>query len=421
MQTLLLIKEAKAGIEDVVNIQLPGSKSITNRVLIIKALQQQSVGKLDLTQECDDVRVMQQILDIVDNRASSNDNLVLHCGGAGAVARMAAFYASLKGGNYILTGDSRLKERPVDELYNTLLQAGVIVEYKGVKGFLPIIISSEGINKKSYDITIGKSSQHLSGLLLISPYIKGGAEITVTGMKSSYSYVDMTIKIMRRAGIKVIRKGDKIIVDEGEYTISPELDEADWSSAAFFYQAVAIFPGMLSLFLEGLKKTGLQGDERAECLFKELGVSTELLEDGALIRKDPVDIKPVNVDFTNTPDLFNAYATAVAIKNIPARFTGLNNLVHKESDRLTSFITTLKSIGYQISYDNGILQVTPQKQISLTGYCDVDSINDHRLAMSFSVMGLVHGIALKGADSVNKSFPGFYNQLEKISNLERVL
>jgi 3-phosphoshikimate 1-carboxyvinyltransferase len=395
-------------------IQLPGSKSILSRVILMSHLEGKALPENYLLKQADDPRLMEKILTDIDAGSKNLNPTELFCFNAATVLRMAAVYATLRGGNFSFSGDPQLRNRPVGELLHLLEQTGAKVNSTGKPGYPPIEIHADGIRNRHFNLIARESSQHVSGMLLAGPFIKGGLALNFEGEPVSKPYIDLTIRMMQEAGAKIRKYGSTIEVAEGGYPELIPAAEADWSAAAFFFAAAAILPQGSSIMLEGLKFSGYQGDETAALLFKDLGVCSKATDHGIMITHSGENADEIRADFTHCPDLFNAFAVAVALKDIPATLTGLKNLSIKESNRLDHLIQGIKKLGYQAHAEADVLQLLPGCGREDEQPVTIDSAGDHRVAMSFAIAGLKHRVIISNPDVVSKSFPGFFGELNKI-------
>lgn len=402
----------------VASIDLPSSKSILNRFLLMSALQGVEVNPEDLTNEADDTLLMQNILQRITSAGGAEGDVLteLNCGNAGTVARMAGIFAAYRGGSYLLTGDSRLCERPVNELAEILQQTGVEINFQSREGMLPMLIRSDRFRNNIFRPETRISSQHLSGLLLTGPFVPGGITVRVPRHSVSMPYVEMTISMMRKAGARVDITEDTIVVRPGIYTNLKILREPDWSSAAFFFQATALLPQQSKLLLHGLEITGLQGDEAVAELFLKLGVRTKPTTKGLLLSNDGIVSSKIRADFSQHPDLFNAFAVTAAIMGVEAELHGIKNLKHKESDRVKTLVDGLSPFGFRFEISEQTLHIL-KPQSTVPQSMKFTSSSDHRVAISFAMAGLRHEVFLENPRVVSKSFPGFYDQLEKLTEI----
>ncbi len=405
-------------VKDPIVVNLPGSKSIINRHLFMCALQGKSTAANMIAHQAEDTRLMYSILRQIDQTLVHPEPVELYCGNAGAVLRMASVYAGFRGGTWIMTGDDRIRQRPIPELISLLRQAGVKTTYLHKTDYPPLLIESEGFKNNLFQVTTAISSQHLSGLLMTGPFVTGGITITHDREGSSWPYVWMTIQMMREAGAHVKITPEHIFIPEGGYPHLSFRSDADWSSAAFFLQATALSPAPVTLLLRGLSFNGLQGDERAASLFKLLGVSCETVGEDLMVRNGRRIHQAIEADFSGYPDLVPAFAVAAAALQIHVRLTGTANLVHKESDRIHHLMRGLTLFGFNIQKEGDDIVILPGRQpVSCPQV--LDSAGDHRIAMAFSMLGLRYPVIISDPDVAGKSFPGFYTELAKIADICR--
>lgn len=399
---------------------LPGSKSVINRHLVMVALEGQKIDDSLLDAEADDTQLMYSVLNkIMDTPAPADSPVTLHCGNAGAVARMASLVAAFKGGRYIVTGNQRMLERPMDELCDLLMQGGIRVDWLKKPGYPPFAIDSGGFSATHFSVNARKSSQHLSGLLLVAPYLPHGAVIHLASQPVSAPYIDMTISMMREAGVVVNHAGSEITIRPGKYHHLSFPKVADWSSAAFFFQAAALLPQGSSLLLKGLRQTGLQGDEAAIELYLQTGVHARNHPEGMMLEHTAEASMRWVADFIRTPDLFNGFAVTAAMRNTEAILTGLDHLVHKESDRLNHLVNSLKLNGFNVNLVDNQLVVGKRTQ-PFPPTLSFDSAGDHRVAISFALAGLKHPVVLSNPFVVSKSFPDFFEQFPALARWEQI-
>jgi 3-phosphoshikimate 1-carboxyvinyltransferase len=398
-----------------VSINLPGSKSIISRLLMMAALEKHSYDPAILAYEAEDTQYMHRVLSGIDDPADDGKEVELYCDNAGTVVRMASLYAALKGGRYRITGSFAMERRPVDELASLLEQAGATVQFSGKPGHLPMLLESTGIKNNHFTLTADVSSQHISGLLLVAPFIPGGATITLEGEVVSKPYIDLTISMMQQAGAMVSQSGNSIRVQPGHYPSLVLQWDADWSSAAFFYQAAAMLPARVSLLLQNLHMKGLQGDEAAAGLFRQLGVTTKETAEGIMISNTGKRNQILHADFTHCPDLFNAFATAAAFSNLPATLTGIRNLKHKESNRLEAITHQLQHPGFTLSDDGNTLTIQPYSYPKNSSFT-FNSWLDHRVAASLVMVGLIFPTKLEQPFVTAKSFRNFYEEFGNLAH-----
>jgi 3-phosphoshikimate 1-carboxyvinyltransferase len=401
-------------------IDLPCSKSMLNRSLLMYALQYGRLPVLNTSREADDVALMYKVLGKILKAPQTQEPVTLCCGNTGTVVRMATVVAAFSGGRFIIHGDRQMEKRPMKELIEMLQQLGVHVECTGIQGFLPLIISSSGFSESMPTVSISAtlSSQHLSGLLLTAPFISKGLRIDLMGDPVSWPYVELTIKMMHAAGATVSIEGNRIHVEEGRYTGGIMDFEADWSSAAFWFQALTLLPLGSELFLNNLKINSNQGDEMAVNLFQQLGIEAMPAESGIRIRKCRLPNPDIRADFTHCPDLFNTFAMAVATSGAKGVLTGITHLPFKESDRLANLCNGLKENGFPIELAENSLSILPGNNPA-DFPLRFHGCGDHRVAMSAAVLGVKYPVIIKEPMVVSKSFPGFYTELRKLAMISR--
>jgi len=387
-------------------ISIPSSKSISNRMLIIRELAS-SAGQLHNLSTSDDTNVLLRALD-------SKDHLI-DVGHAGTSMRFLAAFLSTRPGEATLTGSDRMKQRPVGPLVNALKQLGAGVDYLEKEGCPPLRIRGGGINGGMIEIEAGISSQFISALMMIGPALKGGLIINLTGDVVSSSYIEMTRSLMNQCGAEVRFDGRKITIPEGPYRVGDFRVESDWSGASYWYQVAALLPGS-EIRLPYLSDRSLQGDSALVRIFGPLGVHTTFSKGGAIIRSRAEALpEHFAYDFTGCPDLVQTMAVTLCALGIPFRFTGTITLRVKETDRIHALQTELERTGF-------LLKADPLGEwLSWEGErCDprpdpvIRTYHDHRMAMAFAPLAVSLGqIAIEDPGVVTKSYPGYWEDLER--------
>lgn len=385
-------------------INLPASKSISNRALIINALAY-SPHEISNLSDCDDTRVMVRIF-------NSNDN-TFDVGAAGTAMRFLTAFLSKTVGEWVITGSQRMKQRPIKILVDALNQLGARIEYLEQEGYPPLRIFGSALNGGDINLNGGVSSQYISALMMIAPYMKDGLNIHLEGNVISVPYIEMTLKMMREFGAEVDFSGKTISVKPGSYRPIRYQIESDWSAASYWYEILAI-AGEGSLFLKGLKKDSYQGDSEVAGLFEQLGVHTEYAADGITLTTTGKNISRFSHDFTNQPDLAQTFAVTCCIKGIPFSFKGVQSLKIKETDRVAALIRELGKIGYVLTEpEEGMLAWDGEKCEPEEAIC-IKTYEDHRMAMAFAPVALTMPITIEHPEVVSKSYPGFWEDLKKI-------
>lgn len=383
-------------------IVLPASKSISNRLLIIKALANHSFNISNLS-DSDDTNVMLEAL--------RNDAEVVNIGHAGTSMRfLTAYYAAI-GQQKILTGSERMKNRPIRELVNGLNQLGANIKYLEKDGFPPLQTSGELMTGNSIHINGGISSQYITALLLIAPSMPQGLTVHIEGKLISSSYVKLTLQLMKQFGIVYTWKDNIIEIASQPYVGNNCTVEADWSGASYWYQ-IAALSAEASLVVQGLSSNSLQGDAALVKLFDKLGVTSSFTNTGVLIRKQECNLKFFEFDFVNNPDLVQTFVVTLCLMGIPFKISGAETLRIKETDRIAALQVEMAKMGYTIKETaTGVLEWDGIKGEALK-HIIIDTYKDHRMAMAFAPAAIKLGkIVINDAMVVTKSYPEFWNDL----------
>ena len=399
-------------------VNLPASKSISNRALIIYALSQQGkrfqVDGLGNVSDCDDTRVMMEAL--------TKNPEVMDIGAAGTAMRFLSAYLSVSGETHVLTGTERMKHRPIGILVEALRSLGARVEYVENEGFPPLRIkgiSSEKIFTNEVSLPGDVSSQYISALLMIGPVLRDGLRLTLTGRVVSRPYIEMTLSIMREFGANVVWNSEcELMVSPGGYRRIPYWVENDWSASSYWYEMVALSPtDDAEIELPGLFGKSLQGDSAVRDIFGLLGVETEFCRDerdveGIRIRKGGKPVERLEYDFVNQPDLAQTLVVTCALMGIPFCFSGLQSLKIKETDRIAALRTELRKLGYLIQESDGSVLRWDGERTDAEKEPAIDTYEDHRMAMSLVPACLKLGsIRVNNPEVVSKSYPNFWKDL----------
>lgn len=407
-------------------IEISGSKSYTNRALIIASL---SEGKSILKNSLysDDTKYMIKSLEnlgvkfekkesriIVYGCGGKFDNIKnneLFCGIAGTTSRFLTGLASLVGQEIIINGEGKILERPIGELVDGLKQIGVEVKYLGKDGSLPLKINGKNINGNEIAIKGNISSQFLTSLLMIAPLLKNGLKIKVIGEQVSKSYIDITIDIMEKFGVKVINNNYKeYVVKAGQKYIAQDyIIEGDWSSASYFCCIGALHSGQIEI--KNLNNNSVQGDKNFAKLIEMIGAKVEYKDNGILVNGG-AKIKPLNIDMEQMPDTSMSMAVLLSFANGISKITGLKTLKVKETDRLLAMKNELKKIGIKTEIGDDYIIVYGGNHF-VKG--EIKTYHDHRIAMSLSIAGSkIEGIVIQNPEVVKKSFTNFWGILRQI-------
>lgn len=388
-------------------IALPASKSISNRLLLIRTLCAKQLRIFNLA-ECDDTASMQQAL--------TDDSDTIDVGDAGTAMRfLTAYFATRQGRTVTLCGDQRMHHRPIAPLVDALRQLGADIQYAGEEGFPPLRISGKALAGSGRVAMPGRvSSQFISALLMIAPTI-GGLTIEITGEITSRPYIDMTLQLMHEYGIDATWQGNAIHVPAGEYLPHDYAVEADWSAAAFWFALQALLP-QSSIVLDGLRQQSLQGDARVAEIFASMGINgtwkgEELHLDCSRVAQCCCS---TFADLNGTPDLAPTLVVALCLLGRPFRITGLHTLRIKESDRLEALRTELRKLGYDLQIEGNDALQWHFETVEAQATPVINTHADHRMAMAFALAAVKFpGIVINDAQVVNKSYPLFWQHLEQ--------
>ncbi len=386
-------------------ISLPASKSISNRALIIQALCNERF-KIKNLSESNDTKVLVQALKNLSNGT-------IDIGAAGTAMRFLTAFLSTQEGEYILTGSDRMKQRPINELVNILLKLGAQIHYLEKENYPPLKINGTKLKTKPVSIKGNISSQFISALLLISPYLDHDFELHIENKILSKDYIWMTIKLMQEFGIDVDWKENKIIVKKGEYQAKEIIVESDWSSASYWFEIISLSENSM-VELTGLKKNSLQGDSVLIDLFKTIGVDTAFTNFGIRIKNIPTTCTHFEYDYTDCPDLAQTITVTLVAKKIPFKLTGLDNLSIKETDRIKALIDEFQKLGIHLkSENNNSLLWNGNEEIKVPENHFVKTYEDHRMALAFAPLAiLTKEIQIEDPDVIVKSYPKFWNDLK---------
>ena len=386
-------------------IKITGSKSETNRLLILKEL----FKKISLSNisNSDDSNVMQKAL--------NSDKSIIDIGHAGTAMRfLTSFYAISDGREIVLTGSDRMKERPIRILVDALNELGANIKYTGNKGYPPLKIKGKNISGGEIILPSNISSQYLTSLLLIGPRLKNGLKIKLSGQITSYPYVKLTLEFLKRIGVDLEVKRDYIFVknitDIKEKNIKIE---SDWSSASYFFSAVALSRSS-NLKLSFFSTDSLQGDSILVKLYKKLGVVSKIKNGNLILSKNSKFQKPnfINLNLNDTPDLAQTIAVTCLGLKINCQLNGLHTLKIKETDRLVALKNEISKFGASVKITNDSLHLIAKK--NLKHDVEIDTYNDHRMAMAFAPLALKNNLKIKNEQVVTKSYPAFWKDLQSI-------
>lgn len=401
-------------------VTLPASKSISNRALILGALSGGGARLLTNVSNCDDTNAMLRALTWPE---------VIDVGAAGTSMRFLTALLSIGEGTHVITGTERMRHRPIGVLVDALRSLGADISYIGEEGYPPLRISGRRLSGGEVTLPGSVSSQYISALLMIAPQLAQGMTLHLTGDIISRPYIDMTLAMMRDFGAEASWQDERTIhVAPKPYAPVPYLIEGDWSAASYWYEMVLLSDNVQeTATLIGLFEQSLQGDSAVSRLFGELSLRSVFLATGSqqpkttLIRRGELPAR-FDADFSRTPDLAQTLVVTCAMKGLPFRFTGLQSLRIKETDRIAALQTELRKLGVQLHVeDDSIMSWEgPERQpagdvpyLSPQPGTAIDTYEDHRMAMAFAPAALVLGqIDINHPEVVTKSYPRFWQDLK---------
>ena len=394
-------------------IKITGSKSETNRLLLLQALYPNIT--LENTSNSDDSEVMSSALS-TNNQQPTTANQIIDIHHAGTAMRfLTAYFASQENRNVTLTGSSRMKERPIKILVEALQQLGAKIDYLENDGFPPIKITGQKLTNNKVSLPANVSSQYISALLLIAPKLQNGLELTLIGEITSIPYIKMTLNLLQEIGVETSFSGNIISVNSKTQNLNPQTltVESDWSSASYFYSILALSEVGSQITLSSYKQNSLQGDSALVEIYKKLGIETHF--DGnkmTLVKQPNFKPKPLNLDLNNTPDIAQTIVVTCLGLGIGCHLTGLHTLKIKETDRLEALKTELSKLGASISVTNESLTLAPSNKLNPNQ--TIATYNDHRMAMAFAPLALKTNIYIENAEVVSKSYPDFWKDLKNL-------
>lgn len=386
-------------------IQLPSSKSISNRALIINALGNR-IFQLENLSDCDDTQVMIHAL----NDGKNTIDIMA----AGTAMRFLTAYLSVTPGTRIITGTQRMQQRPIQVLVNALRELGAEIEYIINDGYPPLRITGHKLQKDTISLPGNVSSQYISALLMIAPILSNGLTLTLTGEIISRPYINLTLQLMNDFGARAKWLNEyQLKVEPQPYQSIPFYVESDWSAASYWYQ-IAALSNKAEIILPGLFETSYQGDSKVAEIFQLLGIESIYGNKTVTLKKTDKITERLDYDFINQPDLAQTFVVTCALMNIPFRFSGLQSLKIKETDRITALIKEMGKLGYILhEIDDRILSWEGER-CEMTADVAIDTYEDHRMAMAFAPACVVMPeIRINNPQVVSKSYPYYWEDLKK--------
>ncbi|PIB32810.1 3-phosphoshikimate 1-carboxyvinyltransferase [Gaetbulibacter sp. 5U11] len=386
-------------------IQITGSKSESNRLLLLQALYPEI--KINNISNSDDSVLMAKAL------ASKNTVIDIHHAGT-AMRFLTAYFSTQEGRSIELTGSKRMKERPIAILVDALNQLGAEITYKENQGFPPLLITGKKLTNNKVTLQANVSSQYISALLLVASKLENGLELTLEGEITSVPYINMTLSLLEEIGTKT-KFQDNVITIYPQQQLADKTQqltvESDWSSASYFYSIVAMSAIGTTITLSSYKQNSLQGDSALATIYKAFGVTTTFKNNTVVLQKTEAtspDTK-INFDLKNAPDIAQTISVTAFGLGLECHLTGLHTLKIKETDRLVALKTEIEKLGGQVAITDNSL--TLKKAINWHQNVTIATYNDHRMAMAFAPLALKVPIIIKDSKVVSKSYPTFWDDL----------
>ncbi|WOD44464.1 3-phosphoshikimate 1-carboxyvinyltransferase [Hwangdonia lutea] len=386
-------------------ITITGSKSESNRLLLLKALYPEI--HLENISNSDDSQLMTKAL------SSTSDVVDIHHAGT-AMRFLTAFFAVQVGREVTLTGSKRMKERPIKILVEALQALGADINYVENEGFPPIKIKGKKLTKNKVSLKANVSSQYISALLLIASKLENGLELTLEGEITSVPYIKMTLRLLDEIGVESSFINNTIIVKpNNKKTIAKTLTvESDWSSASYYFSIVALCDIGTEITLSSYKENSLQGDSALVKIYNEFGVETTFLKNTMTLKKVSHNTSPKTFNLVNAPDIAQTIAVTCFALGIACDLKGLHTLKIKETDRLVALKTEIEKLGGNVDISNDTLYLHPSNTIK--EMVSIATYHDHRMAMAFAPLALKTSMIIEDAMVVSKSYPTFWDDLKTI-------
>lgn len=387
------------------SVQLPSSKSISNRALIINALANRRVTPDNLS-NCDDTVVMVSAL--------NGQNEIVDIKAAGTAMRFLTAYLSVTPGTRIITGSSRMRQRPIRVLVDALRALGAEIEYTEQEGYPPLRITGKTLTGGEISLKGDISSQYISALLMIAPSLKDGLRISLIGEVISRPYINLTIQLMNDFGVEARwETPNSLTIAPQSYRSTAYCVESDWSAASYWYQITAV-ADVAEIELKGLFAHSYQGDSKGAALFDLLGVETTYTQQGVFISKKAPKVTKLEANLVDMPDLAQTFVVTCALLNIPFHFTGLQTLKIKETDRIAALIEEMGKLGYCIGEANDAELFWNGERKAGSENPIIHTYEDHRMAMALAPAAILYpSLSIADPHVVSKSYPNFWTDLEQ--------
>lgn len=391
------------------SVDLPASKSISNRALILHALSGGVQRPMNLS-DCDDTAVMIRALE------QHGAEIDIHA--AGTAMRFLTAYLSTQKGSHLLTGSARMKQRPIRLLVDALRALGADIQYADSEGFPPLLIQGKPLPGQEITLAGSVSSQYISALLMIGPTLPQGLTIHLTGQLISVPYINLTLSLMAHYGASARWTDERTIrVEPGPYQDVPFTVESDWSAASYWYEMMALWQPQAEspspcVELIGLFPRSSQGDSRGAELFAKLGVHTAFTSREVELSRLGVPVALMVEDLVDIPDLAQTFVVTCCLMGIPFRFSGLQSLRIKETDRITALQQELHKIGYVVKDEADSILSWNGERCPAEEHPVIATYDDHRMALAFAPAILrLPSLAIAHPEVVSKSYPTYWRHL----------
>ena len=384
-------------------IQITGSKSESNRMLLLQALYPKIT--LDNLSNSDDTVAMKSGLE--------SDKNMVDIGHAGTSMRfLSAYYSTLENQEKILTGSSRMQERPIGVLVDALRQLGADISYLKNEGYPPLLIKGKQLRANEVRLSANISSQYITALMLIAPSLPDGLRLYLEGKITSIPYIEMTLFLLHKIGVDAIFSGQHIqVFPKKDITQITHAVESDWSSASYYFSMVALAKEA-DVSLSTYKKDSLQGDRVLMDVYQQFGVKSSIENNTLALKKQTMGSTHVQLDLSDAPDIAQTIAVTCYGLGLSCSLTGLHTLKIKETDRLVALQNELSKLGATIEITDKSLHLHKRTN-PIRPNVLIETYHDHRMAMAFAPLGLLVPIRIQDADVVTKSYPGFWKDLEQ--------
>ncbi|TYA57992.1 3-phosphoshikimate 1-carboxyvinyltransferase [Formosa maritima] len=387
-------------------IQISGSKSESNRILLLQAFYPKI--EIENLSNSDDSQVMSEAL------TTSSHIIDVHHAGT-AMRFLTAYFSIQNGREVVLTGSDRMKERPIKILVDALRTLGADIRYMESEGFPPLKINGKSLTQNKVTLKANVSSQYISALLLIAPKLENGLELTLEGKITSVPYIHMTLSLLKEVGIEtsfienIIKVSPKSSISNQKLII-----ESDWSSSSYFYSILALSEVGTKITLSSYKEHSLQGDSVLAKIYQQFGVTTTFFNNRIKIQKRAnINQKTfIEIDLSNAPDIAQTIAVTCFALGLECYLKGLHTLKIKETNRLLALKIEIEKLGGEVSITEDSLSLKASKVIK--SQVAIDTYNDHRMAMAFAPLALRTSLIINAAEVVSKSYPGFWTDLKNI-------